>query len=87
MTIRFAHLRTQGIDFAVFECDAPSRTQHDREKLLADLVDRARTKGLKIEKAALTYRHGSREEFFGSSDLVAFLSRTGVPQWTHTLTV
>lgn len=85
MEIKFAHLRTQGVDFAVFQCDARSRTKQARSSLLADLVRRARMSGLKVDKAALAYQHGSQVEYFGTKDLVEFLSQSGVPRWTHTL--
>lgn len=87
MTIRVAHLRHQGIDFAVFAADARSSTNHAREELLSDLVIAARRQGLKVDKAALAFRSGSRTTFFGTPDLVRFLSNLGVPRWTHTLTV
>lgn len=87
MKIEFAHLRHQGIDFAVFAADASTATNTARAKLLADLASAARRQGLKVDKAALAYRNGGRTEFFGTPDLVRFLSNTGVPSWTHTLTV
>ena len=87
MKIRVAHLRHQGIDFAVFGADARSSTRSAREALLGELVVAARAHGLKVDKAALAYRTGGRTEFFGTPDLVRFLSGTGVPRWTHTLTV
>ena len=87
MQIRLAHLRTQGINFAVFAADATTRTQHARRELLADLVAAARGSGLKVDKAALCYRRGRRTEFFGTPDLVRYLSRSGIPRWTHSIDV
>ena len=83
MSIRMAHLRTQGIDFAVFAADAPSRTPAARQHLLDELVYRARAQGLNIDKAALCYSRGGGTEFFGSADLVRYLARAGIPRWTH----
>jgi hypothetical protein len=86
MTIQFAHLREQGIDFSVFNADAPSRSDTAREELLAELTARARRAGLKVDKAALAFKSGSRVKFYGTPDLVRFLARLGVPRWTHRLT-
>lgn len=36
--IKLAHLRDQGIDFAVFDADAVARTQSARASLLAQLT-------------------------------------------------
>jgi hypothetical protein len=83
-----AHLREQGIDFAVFGADSQCRTAPGRERLLADLTCRARAEGLRIQKSALAYRRGTRMEFFGTPDLVRFLAGLGgFIQWTHTLDV
>ena len=87
MRISFAHLRersTSGgwIDFVVF--DAKSTTGSN-ETLLASLTMRARQSGLKVDQAALAYVEGGRIRFYGSTPLVDFLSRNGVPAWTHQL--
>jgi hypothetical protein len=85
MQINFAHLRDHGIDFAVFDADVSSHMNGDREALLADLTWRAQQNGLKVDKAALAYRIGSRIEFYGAPDLVRYLANRGVPHWTHVL--
>ncbi|MCB9717008.1 MAG: hypothetical protein H6712_24340 [Myxococcales bacterium] len=85
--IRLAHLRTQGINFAVFAADAPSHRDRDRGQLLAELTAEARRSGLRVDKAALAFSQSGRQTFYGTPDLVRFLSRTGVSRWTHTLTV
>lgn len=88
MKVRMAHLRKQGINFAVFDADSRCHTKSGRAKVLADLTVRARASGLKVEKSALAYVSGGRPEFFGTPDLVRFLaSLGGVPAWTHTLNV
>ena len=51
MRIEMAHLRDQGIDFAVFNAEAPSRTGVDRQALLRQLPAAARGNGLKVDKA------------------------------------
>lgn len=85
--IKVAHLRAQGIHFVVFAADSPSRTNHDRAALLADLANRARHEGFRIDKAALAFTEHGRPTFYGTPDLVRYLSTHGVGRWTHTLTV
>jgi len=87
MQIRVAHLRTQGIDFAVFDADATSHLDSDRARLLMELTDAARANGLKVDKSALAFRQGSRIRFYGTADLVRFLASNGISRWTHTITV
>lgn len=87
MQIEMAHLRTQGIDFAVFDADATDRTQQGRNQLLAQLVAQARASGLKVDKAALAFSEFGRVTYFGTPDLVRFLANGWAPRWTHTLSV
>lgn len=87
MKIRMAHLRDQGIDFAVFAADAPSRLDSDRDRLLADLTRRAKAAGLQIDKSALTFTQHGRTRYFGTPDLVRYLAGRGVGRWTHTLDI
>jgi len=87
MQIRVAHLRAQGIDFAVFDADARSHLDSDRADLLMRLTAAARANGLKVDKSALAFRQGSRNKFYGTPDLVRFLANSGIPRWTHTITV
>jgi hypothetical protein len=87
MQIRVAHLRSQGIDFAVFDADARSRLDSDRAELLMQLTAAARANGLKVDKSALAFRQGSQTRFYGTPDLVRFLANSGIPRWTHTITV
>lgn len=84
MKIRMAHLRDQGIDFAVFAADAATHLDSDRDELLAELITKARLNGLKVDKGALAFKQGSRLVFHGTPDLVKYLaSLGGVPRWTH----
>lgn len=85
MRINFAHLRDQGIDFAVFDADAISRSNVDRNRLLADLTARARRTGLSIQKSALAFAANGRIQFYGTPDLVRYLASGWIPQWTHSI--
>jgi hypothetical protein len=85
MRINVAHLRDQGIDFAVFDADANSHMDHDRASLLQHLSFTARRAGLKVDKAALAFRQGNHIAFYGTPDLVRYLQTLGVPRWTHTI--
>lgn len=92
MQINFAHLREQAqsgghIDFAVFDAKSNSDCAGDNDALLAELTRKAQLQGLKIDQSALAYKSGARAKFYGDESLVSYLSRTGVPRWTHTLTM
>ena len=87
MTIRMAHLRDQGINFAVFEADARTSTDAARSRLLADLTSRARAAGYRVDKSALAFTEFGRVQFYGTPDLVRYLAGIGVPRWTHSLTI
>lgn len=89
MKISLAHLRehsTSGgwINFAVF--DAKS-TNGDNNTLLRQLTRAARSAGLKVDQSALAYQVNGRVQFYGDSNLVDYLSRSGVSHWTHTIDV
>ncbi len=84
MSIQMAHLREQGIDFAVFNADAQARTSRARSELLRQLTAKARLKNLRVQKPALAYEEGGRTRFYGSADLVRFLeNNAGAIRWTH----
>jgi hypothetical protein len=87
MRIEMAHLRDQDINFAVFAADATDRTNTGRQTLLSQLVAKARGNRLRVDKAALAFEESGRPTFFGTPDLVKYLSSRGVPRWTHTLDV
>ena len=87
--INLAHIRewsTTGgwINFVVF--DAKS-TAGNNEKLLTQLTSQARANGLQVDKSALAYATNGRLEFYGTKDLVQYLSKSGLPQWTHSINV
>lgn len=87
MKVNFAHINHQGINFAVFDADASSRTEAARSNLLAELTFAAQRLGLRVEKSALAYVNAGSIEFYGTPDLVRFLANAGPPCWTHVLTV
>jgi hypothetical protein len=92
MRVNIAHLRERGrsggwINFAVIDARSSSGTREDNSRLLAQLTARARTANLQIDQSVLVYRSGGRTEFFGSAPLVDYLSKTGIPGWTHTIEV
>lgn len=87
--INLAHIRERSttgswINFVVF--DAKSTTNNN-EKLLVQLTSQARANGLKVDKSALAYTRNGRLEFYGTKDLVQYLSKSGLPQWTHSIDV
>ena len=87
--VSLAHVKERSttgnwINFVVF--DAKSTTNNN-DKLLTQLTSRARASGLKVDKSALAYNKHGRLEFYGTKDLVQYLSNNGLPQWTHTIDV
>lgn len=85
--VNMAHIRIQGISVAVFDARPTSGSDRDRQSVLDRLVMAARRTGMLVQKAALAYRDGRSVRFFGTPDLVRYLTRAGVPRWTHRLTV
>lgn len=90
MNVKFAHIRERAqnggwINFAVFDVRSSSGTREDNSRLLAQLTAKAQNANLRIDQAALTFMSGGRLQFFGSPPLVDFLSRSGLPRWTHSL--
>lgn len=92
MKIKLAHLRersTSGdwINFAVFEAKSTSGTDSGNNTLLFQLEREARAAGLRVDQSALAFMQNGRIQFYGDKNLVNYLSRIGVPQWTHTIDV
>ncbi|MBD2246544.1 hypothetical protein [Nostoc sp. FACHB-888] len=87
MQVELAHLRTQGIDFAVFNANTRTDSDTARANLLRDLTVAARAAGLKIDKSALAFVRAGKTQFYGTPDLVNYLANQGLPSWTHTITV
>lgn len=92
MQIDLAHRQVpsttgQPINFAVFGVRSNSGTQADNSHLLGQLRVKARAAGLRVDQAALAYTEHGRTRFFGDKHLVDYLSKRGVPGWTHKLDV
>jgi hypothetical protein len=69
----------------VFEAKSTSGPDHDNGALLSQLTLKARASGLKVDKSALAYNKNGSIVFYGTPDLVKYLSNLGVPRWTHTV--
>lgn len=87
MKIDLAHIRERSttggwIDFIVFGAKS---TTNNNDQLLAQLTSKARINGLKVDQSALAYEKNGRIEFYGTPNLVNYLSKMGLPQWTHTI--
>lgn len=92
MQINFAHLRepsTSGgwVNFAVFDARATSSGDTANAQALAQLTTKARMAGYRVDQSALAFNENGRLKFYGSKNLVDFLSRSWRPHWTHTMTV
>lgn len=92
MKVNVAHLREPArsggwVNFAVFDARSSSGSHSDNARLLAQLTSRARASNLRIDQSALAYMSGGRVEFYGSPPLVEYLSKSGVPGWTHTIDI
>lgn len=92
MRINFAHLRERAqsggwVNFCVFDARSSSGTSTDNSQLLARLTARARASNLHVDQAALAFTSSGRLQFFGSPPLINFLSKSGLPRWTHHINV
>ena len=92
MRINFAHLREHAasggwINFAVFDAHSTAGTDPENAKVLASLTAKARSAGYRVDQAALAFLRGGRTTFYGTKTLVQYLSRMGVPHWTHVMDV
>lgn len=87
MKTNMAHLRAQGISFALFDADASDHSEGGRQRLLAQLTAQARANGLLVQKSALVFGERGAVRVFGTPDLVRFLSRGRLPVWTHTIDI
>lgn len=90
MRVNLAHLRERArsggwVNFAVFDARSTSGTREDNSRLLAQLTARARGANLQVDQSALAFMSGSQVRFFGSPPLVDYLSKSGLPGWTHTI--
>ena len=92
MKINLAHIRERSttggwIDFAVFDAKTTSGGDSGNANLLTQLTAQARADGLKIDQSALAYKQGSQIRFYGDKKLVDYLSKSGVPHWTHKIDI
>lgn len=90
LKINFAHIRERAqaggwINFAVFDARSNSGSSSDNSELLAQLTTKARASNLQVDQAALAFNANGRLQFFGSPPLVQYLSKQGLPSWTHSL--
>ncbi len=89
MKIRLAHLKehsTSGgwINFAVFDAQSSSGAN---SALLTQLTVKARASGLKVDQSALAFNHNGRIKYYGSPNLVTYLAKSGISQWTHNIDI
>ncbi len=93
MRINFVHLREPAanggyIDFAVFDANATTGRDEDRDILLSDLTMKARLgMQLKVDVSALAYSEHGQIRFYGDKTVVDYLKNGGVPGWTHYMDV
>ncbi|RZZ83140.1 hypothetical protein EAT51_12440 [Pseudoxanthomonas winnipegensis] len=89
MQIKMAHLRERSttgawVNFAVFSA---SSAVGNNDAALAHLTAQARRLGLQVDQAALAFSSAGRVRFYGTKNLVNYLSKRGVPRWTHTIDI
>ena len=90
MKFNFAHIRersTSGgaIDFTVFDARSTSGSDSANAQVLSDLTTKTRLAGHKIDQSALAFTEHGCVKFYGTKNLVDYLSKNGLPQWTHSL--
>lgn len=64
-----------------------SGTDSGNNQLLSQLEHKARAAGLRVDQSALAFMKNGRIQFYGDKNLVSYLSRSGVPRWTHKIDV
>lgn len=93
MRVHFAHLRemsTTGryVDFAIFDANASSGLDSERANVLASLTTSARMAlRLKIDASALVFVENGQQRTYGDHFVVDYLTKAGVPAWTHFIDV
>jgi hypothetical protein len=92
MRINFAHYKqntTTGrlINFAVFDARSATGSNNDNASLLSDLTYKASMSGLKIDCSALAYNKGGQLMLQGDKNVVELLSTSGLPRWTHKISI
>lgn len=90
LNIKFALLEVpliggQWITVTVFDAVA---TDGEQAKLLDSLVEAARAQtGVQGQLSALGYVQDGESVYFGDENLVRYLRKHGVPEWTHQIEV
>jgi hypothetical protein len=92
MKISLAHLREHAVsggwvNFVVFGAKATSGGDQGNSELLSQLTARARATGLSVDQSALAYKEGGRIRYYGTPTLVNYLSKMGIPRWTHEIDI
>ncbi len=88
MDINFSHVRVGNASVAIFDADVQSRSNKDRQQVLADLTTRAREVGLRVDRSVLVFTQFGRQMFYGDADLVRYLQKHPIAfQWTHKVSV
>jgi len=90
LKIRFALLDLplmsgQWVSITVFDATA---TDGEQAKLLSNLVEEAKLQtGIEAELSALGYVQDGAPMYYGADDVVQYLQKHGVPEWTHQIEV
>jgi hypothetical protein len=71
----------------VFDAKSTATGDSGNATLLAQLTNKSRASGLKIDQSALAYNQNGRIQYYGTKSLVDYLSRSGLPKWTHEIDV
>lgn len=92
MKVNMAHLRERSVNggwvnFAVFDARSNSGSQTDNARLLSQLTHAARSQGLCIDQSSLCFSRNGHIEFYGDRNLVDYLSKNGVYNWTHQISI
>lgn len=92
MKISLAHLRERAVsggwvNFVVFGAKATSGGDQGNGELLSQLTSKARATGLSVDQSALAYKEGGRIRYYGTPTLVNYLSKMGIPRWTHEIDI
>lgn len=80
-----AFIKIQGVSCLIFAADTVTKSDSARREALVRLQVMARANGMIATKSALATTQNGRAYYFGSPDLVRYLSINGVPRWTHKL--
>jgi hypothetical protein len=90
MKIPFAHVRERStvggwINFIVLDARSTSGNTGDNASLLAQLTIQAKALRLQVDQSALAFMSRGQLQFYGTKNLVDYLSKRGLPRSTHEL--